>query len=295
MTVTTRELPEYKDIRLEFKKNKYPLPGDINLPRLYFVGLFVGSRGSGKTFKIVELLKMYEKYGIYDPDTKKRIAQRIVIFSPTHDANPVFTCLKHLDDTDVIASYSDAKLLEVVKNVKMEREQTKKYQAEMSVYHKFRRCKSVDELEPHELFKLHMTDFEPPVPPRYPNGVVTHFIFDDLIGSSAFRAVGKSALTSLVLRNRHIGINILIATQNLKAIPKGIRSNASLMVLFRFASMKVILEDLYEEVSSSLTIAQFEELYAFATHEENSAFVIDFSQPRTERFKRNWSDVLTLK
>lgn len=295
MPVSTRELPEYTNIKLDFKRNKYPVPGDINLPRLFFVGLFVGSRGSGKTFSIVELLKQYERYGIYDAETKKKVDQRIVVFSPTHDSNPVFSCLKHLSPDDVISSYSDAKLLTVVADVRRRREETLEYQKKLKIYEKFRKCESIDELEAHEVFHLELHDFAPPTKPDHPNGCVTHFVLDDLVGSTAFKAVGKSALTNLVLKNRHLAINILVATQNLKAIPKSIRTNTSVFVVFRFASMKIILEDLYTEVSNTLTLSAFEELYDFATRKDNSALIVDFTQPKEDRFKQNWSTVLTLE
>lgn len=294
MTVTTRVLKDWQNIPLVFKANRYPVPGDINLPRLFFVSLFVGSRGSGKTFSIVELLKMYEKYGIYDADTKKKIDQRIVVFSPTHDSNPVYNALSHLKREDVISSYSDSKLLTVVADVRRKREDTIEYRRKLKLYKKFCKCKSIDHLEPHEVFELERTDFAAPTPCEYPDGCVTFFVLDDLVGSSAFKATGKSALTNLVLKNRHLAINIIVATQNLRAIPKSIRTNASLYVVFRFASKKIILDDLYTEVSNILTLPDFEELYDFATRGDNSALIIDFSQPKEDRLKENWDTVLCL-
>ena len=45
----------------------------------------------------------------------------------------------------------------------------------------------------------------------------------------------------------------------------------------KFASKKVVLEDLYEEVSNILTIVQFEELYDKATEEQYGSLIIDCS------------------
>lgn len=36
---------------------KYPQSNDLNAPKNYFVSLFVGARGSGKTFLLSKLLK----------------------------------------------------------------------------------------------------------------------------------------------------------------------------------------------------------------------------------------------
>ncbi len=53
--------------------NKAPEPRSINklLPPLYFSGMFVGSTGTGKTYSLVKLLKLYEQYPIYDHENNK--------------------------------------------------------------------------------------------------------------------------------------------------------------------------------------------------------------------------------
>ncbi len=86
----------------------------------------------------------------------------------------------------------------------------------------------------------------------------------------------------------------MIASQNLKAIPKSIRTNTSLFVIFKFASKRVVCEDLYEEVSAIMTMEKFEEVYEHATRDEHDALVLDFSQPKEERIKRNFTSVLKL-
>jgi len=242
-----------KDPNLRFKSKKYPTPMNPHLPRLYFVGLFVGSRGSGKTFAIAKLLKMYERAGIVDDATGQKVAQRVVVMSPTFDANPVFSSLRHLDKDDVVTNYSDAKLIKLIDDIKEERKATEDYQRQMKTFQKFVRTKNVERLSPEEVHDLEMMNFEEPQAPKYPHGLVTFLILDDLIGSSAFKQTGKSELTNLVLRNRHLGVCILIATQNLRSIPKALRLNASLFVLFKFANRDVVLDTLYEEVSNMVT------------------------------------------
>ena len=290
--ITTTPIKHWQNINLEFKKNKYPVPIDHDAPRMYYVGLFVGSRGSGKSYMMCKLLKQYETYGIYDTETKHKVDQRIILFSPTADANPVFTSLKYLSHDDIIHNYSDSKLLNAVEDVKREKEETIEYQRKLKLYKKFLKMKRLEELSAEELMHLELTNYEPPQQPKYPNGVVTFFILDDLVGSTAFKSVGKSALTNLVLKNRHLGINIMIATQNLKAIPKSIRTNTSLFVIFKFASKKVITEDLYEEVSNCLTLQKFEDLLDYATKDEHDCLVIDFTQPKEMRFKMNFNSIL---
>ena len=295
MGVAGEPVKGLKKPSLEYRPNTYPVPANASLPRMFFVALFVGSRGSGKTYNCCQLLKMYETHGIKNLKGKP-MKQRIILISPTSAANPVFTCLKHMDmSRDLVENYSDAKLLEVLDDIKNEKEETDSYKVKRKLWNKFRRCKNPEEeLQYEEMMALHASGFQPPKPPRYPDGVVNFLVLDDLVGSSAFKATGRSALTNLCLKNRHLQINIMICTQNLKAIPKAIRLNTSLFVVFRFASQKVICEDLYEEVSNSLKPEQFCELYEFATKDDHDALIMDFSQPKETRFKMNWHTVIRL-
>lgn len=293
MTITETPI-NYEDIQLKYNKLNYPIPCDKHLPKNYFVSLFIGSRGSGKSYCIVNLLKHYEQCGIYDPITKEKVAQRIILFSPTYLANPVFKSLKYLSEDDIVNNYSDEALLEKVDDVENEKDNTERYKTLMKVYKKFLNVKHIDELSHDELIELSLLEFEQPEEPKYPHGCVVFMIFDDLIGSDAFKQTGKSALTNLVLKNRHMRINILCATQNLRAIPKSIRTNTSLFVIFKFASKKIILEDLHTEISNTLTIEKFEELYEYATEDEHDCLVIDFTNPKQERFKKNFKSVLNI-
>lgn len=295
MTITENKIDEWQDVNLRFKKNKYPVPLNKHLPKQFFVSLCIGSRGSGKTYSICKLLKQYEKVGIMNIETGELCDQRIILFSPTFSANPVFTCLKYLDvDNDVIEEYSDAKLLQIIESVKADKRETDKYQKQLMVYRKFMKCKKIDQLTQEELFILESIDYDLPIKPKYPDGVSVFLILDDLIGSSAFKSVGKSALTNLVLKNRHHGINIIIATQSLKSIPKPIRTNTSLFVIFKFASSKIICEDLYEEVSNIMTLEKFIEVFDYATSEQHDALVIDFSQEKANRIKKNFDTILQI-
>jgi hypothetical protein len=286
----TENIENWDNKPVKHKKNKYPVPVDKNSPRMFFVGMFVGSRGSGKTFSIAKLIKQYEHYGIVDQETHEKVDQRVILFSPTVEANPVLSSLKLLSEEDVITNYSDEKLTKIIDDIKKEADDTKEYKRKIKLYKKFCKCKKVEELDQEELMELDMMNYEPPEKPTYPNGCVNHLIFDDLIGSSAFKSVGKSALTNLVLKNRHLQCCIYIATQNLKAIPKSIRTNTSLFCLYKFANQKIVLEDLYEEVSGILTPQKFKEVYEFATEGDHNALVMDFTGDKENRLRKNFNE-----
>jgi hypothetical protein len=258
---------------------------------MYFVGAWIGARGSGKTWSCVELLTAYQKFGIQSPFSGEKMPQRIILFSPTIDANPVYRSLKYLDEDDIHTNYSDNDLLSVLDDIKSCSDETKEYQRLKKVYDKFMRNKK---LTVEEIVDLEKLDYEPPPPPQYPDGCVCFIVLDDLIGSSAFKSVGKSALTSLALKNRHVGVNLCILSQNLKALPKSIRINCSVFSMFKFASDRVAM-DLYEEVANLLTEEQFLEVYKWATTSDHDALVIDQTAPKDERLKQNWDTIIRRK
>lgn len=301
MSIVTEHIENWNNKPVPHIRNKYPIPLDPNSPRMFFVCLAVGSRGSGKTFSIVKLLKQYEKFGIMNQQTQEKTAQRVILFSPTIDSNPIFNSLKCLNDDDIITNYSDDKLVSVIADIKQQNDKTKDYQEKLALYRKFvKHSKKKPEhlakvFTPDELMLLEQMEYEPPTKPLYPNGCVVFMVLDDLIGSSAFKSTGKSALTNLVLKNRHLGVNILIATQSLKSIPKPIRLNTSLFIMYRFSNKKVVLDDLYIEVSSILTPEQFEKLYDYCTKEDHDAMVLDFSGgDKDNRFRRNFDERVKL-
>jgi hypothetical protein len=258
------------------------------------VGQFIGARGSGKTFSIVKLLRQFQDYKIFDHEGEE-VPQRVIIFTPTFQANPVFKALKYLDDDDVHTNYSDEKLLEVVKEIEEDRELTKKYKEDMEVWKRFLRAKKDSDLSQDDYFTLARLDYKPPDKPPHPNGVVCHLILDDCVGSSAFKATGKSALVNVALRNRHIGINLLIASQNMKAVPKSLRCNTSLWCLFRFANKKIILGDLYDEVSGFLSPEQFEAVFDYAVSDDHSPLVIDLTGgDKANRLRKGFSERIVM-
>ena len=287
----TEAVENWDNKPVKHKKNKYPIPLDKNSPQMFFVCLAIGSRGSGKTFSVVKLIKQYEKFGIVDADDFNDVAQRVILFSPTVEANPIFKSLKHLDENDIITSYSDDKLVNVIENIKYEADQTKEYKKKMALFKKFMKVKKVEDLSQEELMELDMMGYEPPPKPTFPNGCVVHMVFDDLIGSAAFKSTGKSALTNLVLKNRHHQCCIYICTQNLKAIPKSIRTNTSLFILYRFANKKIVLSDLYEEVSGLLTPEQFEKVYDYATSKDHDALILDLTGgDKKNKIRKNFDE-----
>ena len=119
-------------------------------------------------------------------------------------------------------------------------------------------------------------------------------VLDDLMATGAFTNKKLSSLTNNLIKNRHNGIVFAILAQSVKSIPKNIRLNCNVFFVGNFASKKVVLEDLYEEVSNILTIEQFEELYDKATEEQYGSLIIDCSH-KEKRFMKGLDTELLIK
>ena len=284
------------DIKPNYKANKYPQPGHVALPRMFWVGLWIAARGGGKTYSCAQLLKMYETHGVFDAKTGEECIQRVILMSPTVEANPVWSSLQHLDPSDVHGCYSDKLLVKVIEDIRREAEATETYLRRVRAWKRAMKARHMHEISKKDMEILMETQFNDPrewgEQPRFTKPVVNFLILDDLVGSDAFKAVGKSELTQVLLRNRHMRLNIAILAQSLKSVPRTIRMNSSVFVLFRFANTKVIL-DLHEEVSNMLTEQEFEELYKYATSEDHGCLIIDQTQPdKSQRFKLGWDSLI---
>lgn len=274
----------------------YPQTIDANIPRNYFLSLFVGARGSGKTYLFCKLLKLLEQKKIYLDG--KVVPQRVILVCCTaqSDSNLIFKNLKHIDwENDVIEDYTDQKLLNKMDEIKEDLQHSKDYKLYKVAWKKFKKCKEIDELSDDELKLLYKYDFikfsEFPKP-RYPDSFIVTIVIDDMVGTNIFKN-GRSVLTNLCIRNRHIHkCNIIISCQHLMMIPKTIRLNANLIALFKFANKQAVLEDVYPTVSAYVTEKQFEELYNYATSEPHSALIVDATKSKIE-FKKNLDKLLS--
>ena len=221
------------------------------LPKMYFCSMFIGSKGSGKTFSLVSLLKHYEKSSILDK--KGRVHKmRTILFCPTgnSDFNKIYTTLESLDENDIILEYSDEKLLEVLDQIKREEEEIKEFYKYQKAYNKF---KNNEKMKDKHLLMLNKYDFQDPlvdmplIKPKFKEYRVNFLIFDDLIShQSAFKK--NSKISNLTIKCRHHHCNLLFTTQYPRSIPPVIRTNIDLWILFKFASKERILDQVYNEV-----------------------------------------------
>ena len=283
--------------KLKFDKLNYPQCTCGKCPRFYWNMMNIGSRGSGKTYTICQMIKHYEKHKIMKDGTEYKIRTHLI--SPTIQANEIYQSLDSLDmEKDAHDEYNDELLLSIIEDIKAEKKEYEKYLLYKEYYEKFMKTpeskleKLYDEnpeifllLEEYEY--IHPKDFKHE-PPK-----VSIVILDDLLGSDAFTKKTKSVLVNAMIKNRHMGICFVVLVQSIKAVPKNIRLNCSVFQLASFKNKKVILEDIYDEVSNVIGLDEFEELYDFATDKPYGSLIIDTTNGK--RFLSNLDSELFLQ
>ena len=281
MTVQETEIEGFKQL-LKYDKLNYPNCNCTKCPRMFFNLLSIGARMSGKTYSLVKLLKHYESNKLINKDGTIHPVLFILI-SPTTEANPIYTSLNNLDTSDIHEEYSDELLQDIIDDIKAKRKETDDFKEYQKAY------RLIEATDPDKISKLYdknpeifrlleKHDYSSPneiEQPTYYEYPVVFCILDDLMCSSAFTSKHQSKLTNAIIKNRHLGIVFCILVQALKSVPKNIRLNSSVFFLSKFANKKMILEDLYEEVSNVLKAEEFDELYSHATSEKYGSLVID--------------------
>jgi len=244
-----------------------------DLPRQYFVAAAVGSRGSGKSFSVAKLISLYEQSGLRKDG--RPVPLRTILICPSATTNAQFAALRSLDPRDVHMEYSPELVRDILDDVAEQRRLAERYQKRLALWERVGLTSRPSDFSPHERAELTAMGWRPPVPEgRYevPPSVV--LILDDLMGSSAFSNAPRNVITNLTIKNRHLGINVIFCVQALRQLPKVIRANVSLWMLYSY-KCKSLLNDLYDEVSGVLTRDAFETVYNEVTSQPYRFLVID--------------------
>ena len=279
-------------------KKQPPMSINKDLPPCYFTSIFIGSKGSGKTYSVVKLLKNYEKYPIYDSDGNK-LVMRVIVFCPTihSSANPIYESLKYLDEDDIILDYTDDKLLDKLHEIEEEKRFIEEYKEYLTVWKKYMKIDEDMSLLTHDelliLSKFDFTDPEHMRKPDYKHPRINFLVFDDLVGDpNAFKR-SHSALNNLCIKHRHLQCNLIFTTQYIRAIPPVIRRNLDIWIIFKFANVKSVTEQIYPEISGLIKEEDFEMLFEYATKDKHNALIIDQTS-KHDIFKLNWDVALRI-
>jgi hypothetical protein len=296
MVVVETKLDGFNN-KLSFDKLNYPQCTCGKCPRFFWNGLHIGARGSGKTYTIVQMIKHYEKNKIMKDGTEYKLRTHLI--SPTIQANEIYQSLDSLDlDKDGHENYSDKLILDIIGGIKERKQKYEDYLLYKKYYEKVMRTpeskleKLYDE-NPDMFDLLERYNYQHPSEIEHEDAEVNIIVLDDLLGSDAFTRKTKSTLVNAMIKNRHIGVCFALLVQSIRSVPKNIRLNCSVFQLATFKNKKMVLDDIYEEISNVLGIDEFEELYDHATAKPYGSLIIDTTNGK--RFLSNFDYELTLK
>lgn len=287
-----------KNIPMNVKKKSVPQSTNKSLPLLFNTQLYIGSKGTGKSYKLTQLLKFYEKDKFKD-ENGLEYEMRTILICPTASsgANEVYKILESLDEDDIHLEYTDQLVLDILDDIKNKQKEYENYIEYKKIYDRFVKLKSVSKLDNEELEILESHDFMSPkevfgdIKPK-----INFLIFDDLVGMGAFNKKSRSVLSNLVIKHRHLKCNLIFTTQSYKQIPPVIRNNIDIYAIFRSNSYKEILERIYEDLSGMINLDDFFELYQHATDERNDALIIvnNSMDKNGASFFKNWDKELII-
>lgn len=280
--------------RLKYPELMYPQPNDPSLPRMFPLMLAVGCRSAGKTFLISELLKMYQDTGLTDPETGLQCCQRIFMISPTVAANPIVEQLKHFDrEKDLFENYTPRVLDDIITTIEEEAAKTAEFLRRKIVFDRFMKARSVRTFTLQELQLLEEMGYQEPPRPRFDSPCVNFLFVDDMLGSRMFSNSPKNVFVRTCVRNRHLRLGIIIATQGLKSVNKVIRNNASVFMIFKYAAAAELSKAFMEEVSAFVKAPELEALAELAWSRPHGALVVDFSKDPDKLFNVSFKEQLT--
>jgi len=257
----------------------------------FMCGMF-GSRGSGKTTLMIQLLRWYDAFNAFD---------RVVIFSPTHKKDPKFEALATCGlkaKLDLYADFDFALFDRVLKQQEESLAAYEKYLLATKAYAKFRKARSkTDTLSEDELIALYEYDFaDPRASEAFTSGRPSLFmVFDDQVGNKdVYRGDCKGPVAKFTLQHRHFNCSVCFMAQVYRTgVPLGIRNNLNLVVFFANKSDRLKAE-VAEEMSNFVSPERFVQMWTYATEsEDHGAFVVTFDAERPEwRFRKNFDTLL---
>jgi hypothetical protein len=257
--IVEKTVENIDDKPFNIKKRNVPQSTNKSLPLLFNTSLYIGSKGTGKSYKLTKILKLYEQSKIMDEDGIE-YEMRTILICPTASsgANEVYKVLNSLDqENDVHLDYSDELILNILNDIKAKQDEYDDIIKYVNIYNKFNKLKDISKLNDEELQALEDHDYMKPdkVKPK-----ITWIILDDLVGLGAFNKKAKSVLSNLTIKHRHLKTNLIFTTQSYRQLPPVIRSNIDIYCIFKSNSYNEILNKIYDDLFTKDIIDRFKKL-----------------------------------
>jgi hypothetical protein len=115
-------------------------------------------------------------------------------------------------------------------------------------------------------------------------------VYDDTISAKKFW--NSESVQQMFFNSRHYKISIIITSQNYKSLPKALRLNMSLMLLY-FTANQDELKAIFSENSSSLGFKAFEKIYRDTCHSKPFHFiVVNYQNPPEYRLQSGFENFI---
>ena len=257
------------------------------LPKMHFIEVSVGKRGSGKTAGIVNQLKWLQDSKCLD---------RLFLVTPTYFSNKHFFYMVKYDPEDVYENPNKASLDSIIEKINVEAEEYEDYIEKMKQYKKYQKYLKTGRgfVDDDELSQLwNGTEIVPPKHKWDGRKPVMLILFDDCQNSPIYRP--SSELANCVIRHRHLGqlrrshgalgVSMIFAVQSYKSagggLPRCVRGQATIMMIFRTKDVHE-LDDIADECSGEVSVNTFKDVYEVAVSEPHSFLFIDFHKKDTD-------------
>ena len=241
-----------------------------------------GARGSGKTVACVQWMKHMEEAGYIN---------KTYLISPTAETNPIFKNLRTLQEDNVCSDPSlfQAALGNVLESVKQDMVDYKKYLKQKKLYDKYLKGGYLDMVEKATLEATHYAAPTGVEPPR------NMLILDDVQSSDVFTSRRNDIMVHMTVKHRHIPLSIIFLVQTFHGLPRPIRLNCTIYMVFSTSDEKQ-LEQIYQHFGNLVTRDVFFSKYRYAVSQPHGFLMID-TDPKSpqKRFRSGFNEFLNVK
>ena len=281
MSINKKRSHNEINVQLKQKESKFAIKtgkDDISLPAVI---VFSGSRGSGKTYSCIALMRHFEK---------KHYITKTFLLCPTRHSNDLYTNLKTLDEKDCFEDENTFGLAlhQILTTVQKEWDD---YNSELEYKKVFLKAhRNHLALTLREQNTLQFRQGEPPKRLQKPSHLL---IVDDAQGTDLYSNARRDLLTHIVIKHRHIPITITLLAQSWTGVPRVIRLNTTQFAVFKTGD-KNQLKQIYDTFANTVEYDKFERMYKEAVSKPHGFLFID-TVPKKEykRFRSGFNHYLS--
>jgi len=224
-----RKIKKKKGVQLNLQQStsKYVIETAPNDPKLPALFVFCGSRGSGKTYACVAMVKHFEKM---------KYITRTFLICPTKHSNDIYENLKTLDEKKDVGD-DENKCKHALKNILSEiKKEWNTYEDDLKYKQAYEKHMTKPWMIPLEdRYILDSRNFTKPVPLTRPSHLL---IVDDCQGTDMYTMTRRDLMNHMTIKHRHIPLTICYLVQSWTGLTRVIRLNATHFLIYKTGNKK---------------------------------------------------------